>query len=97
MNKSELIAALAQEGCLHKYVAEYVVNDVFEAMTDALVRGEGIELRGFGSFTTKHYKPYVGRNPKTGEKVKIPAKKLPFFKTGKALKERVKDKIGVGS
>ena len=58
-------------------------------MTEALQRGEGIEIRGFGSFTVRPYKPYSGRNPRTGEPVDVPAKRLPFFKVGKELKEIV--------
>ncbi len=93
MNKSELIEVLAQEGGFHRRIAEKVVNEVFEAMTDALVRGEGVEIRGFGSFSVRQYKAYTGRNPKTGEKISVPPKKLPFFKVGKELRDRVKDKV----
>jgi integration host factor subunit beta len=89
MTKSELIDALAQRSSLTKARAELVVNCVFDAMTEALQRGEGIEIRGFGSFTVRPYKPYSGRNPRTGEPVEVPAKRLPFFKVGKELKELV--------
>ncbi len=89
MTKSELIDALAERSNLTKARAELVVNCVFEAMTEALERGEGIEIRGFGSFTVRPYKPYSGRNPRTGEPVPVPAKRLPFFKVGKELKELV--------
>ncbi len=89
MTKSELIDALAERSNLTKARAELVVNCVFEAMTDALERGEGIEIRGFGSFSVRPYKPYSGRNPRTGEPVPVPAKRLPFFKVGKELKEIV--------
>jgi integration host factor subunit beta len=90
MTKSELIDALAtQRTDLTKARAELVVNCVFDAMTEALQRGEGIEIRGFGSFTVRPYKPYSGRNPRTGEPVDVPAKRLPFFKVGKELKEIV--------
>jgi integration host factor subunit beta len=89
MNKSELIEVLSQEAQLTKKKAEEVINIVFDSMSLALGRGERIELRGFGSFVVKSYDPYVGRNPKTGEKIKVPPKKLPFFKVGKELKERV--------
>ncbi len=65
------------------------MNCVFDAMSEALQRGEGIEIRGFGSFTVRPYKPYSGRNPRTGEPVEVPAKRLPFFKVGKVLKELV--------
>ena len=89
MTKSELIDALAERSDLTKARAELVVNCVFDAMTEALQRGEGIEIRGFGSFTVRPYKPYSGRNPRTGEPVEVPAKRLPFFKVGKELKELV--------
>ncbi|MFH0810926.1 MAG: integration host factor subunit beta [Pseudomonadota bacterium] len=89
MNKSELIDVLSQEAQLTKKKAEEVINIVFDSMSMALGKGERIELRGFGSFVVKSYDPYVGRNPKTGEKIKVPPKKLPFFKVGKELKERV--------
>ncbi len=89
MTKSELIEAIAARGELTKARAELVVNCVFDAMTEALQRGEGIEIRGFGSFTVRPYKPYDGRNPRTGQPVPVPAKRLPFFKVGKELKELV--------
>ncbi|MCA9593784.1 MAG: integration host factor subunit beta [Myxococcales bacterium] len=89
MTKSELIEAIAARGELTKARAEQVVNCVFDAMTEALQRGEGIEIRGFGSFTVRPYKPYDGRNPRTGQPVPVPAKRLPFFKVGKELKELV--------
>ena len=89
MTKSELIEAIAARGELTKARAELVVNCVFDAMTDALKHGEGIEIRGFGSFTVRPYKPYAGRNPRTGNPVPVSAKKLPFFKVGKELKELV--------
>jgi len=89
VTKSELIDALAVRSNLTKARAELVVNCVFDAMTEALERGEGIEIRGFGSFTVRPYRPYEGRNPRTGEPVPVPAKRLPFFKVGKELKELV--------
>ena len=89
MTKSELIDAMAARSQLTKARAELVVNCVFDAMTEALQRGEGIEIRGFGSFTVRPYKAYSGRNPRTGEPVPVPAKRLPFFKVGKELKELV--------
>jgi integration host factor subunit beta len=72
--------------------AEVMVNAVFESMTDALVRDERIEIRGFGSFVIKHRQAREGRNPKTGELVSVAAKRLPFFKVGKELKLRVDGK-----
>jgi integration host factor subunit beta len=89
MTKSELIDAVARKSGITKSRAEQVVNCVFEAMTRALEKGEGIEIRGFGSFTVRSYKPYNGRNPRTGKSVPVPEKRLPFFKVGKELKELV--------
>jgi integration host factor subunit beta len=89
MTKSELIDAIAARADLTKARAETVVNCVFDTMTSALQQGEGIEIRGFGSFTVRPYKPYDGRNPRTGQPVPVPAKRLPFFKVGKDLKELV--------
>ena len=89
MTKSELIDAIAGRGELTKARAELVVNCVFDAMTEALERGEGIEIRGFGSFTVRPHKSYAGRNPRTGEPVPVRAKRLPFFKVGKDLRELV--------
>jgi integration host factor subunit beta len=89
MNKSELVEKLAERAKITKKRAEQVVNLVFDQMTEALKRGERIEIRGFGSFTSKAYDAYTGRNPRTGETIHVPAKRLPFFKVGKELKERV--------
>jgi integration host factor subunit beta len=89
MTKSELIDAIAGRGELTKARAELVVNCIFDAMTEALQRGEGIEIRGFGSFTVRPYKGYSGRNPRTGQPVPVPAKRLPRLKVGKELKELV--------
>ena len=94
MTKSELIEAVAQRSNITKNRAELVVNCVFDAMTAALERGEGIEIRGFGSFTVREYKPYNGRNPRTGRAVPVPEKRLPFFKVGKDLRERVNAGLG---
>ncbi|MFH1243790.1 MAG: HU family DNA-binding protein [Pseudomonadota bacterium] len=89
MNKSQLIEALAKEENLPIKKAEEVVNTVFGDMEKALVRGERVEIRGLGSFKVKRYEGYKGRNPKTGEVIEVSRKKLPFFKVGKELKERV--------
>src|SRR5687768_14212055 len=89
MTKSELIEAITTRGEITKARAELVVNCVFDTMTEALRRGEGIEIRGFGSFTVRPYKAYTGRNPRTGQSVSVPAKRLPFFKVGKELREIV--------
>ena len=89
MNRSELIEAVAVRANLPKKQAEMAVNTIFDSMTDALIRGERVEIRGFGSFTNRHYRAYMGRNPKTGDQVPVPPKRLPFFKVGKDLRERV--------
>ncbi|MBX3250615.1 MAG: integration host factor subunit beta [Myxococcales bacterium] len=97
MTKSELIDAVAQRTGITKSRAEQVVNCVFEAMTTSLDNGDGIEIRGFGSFTVRHYKAYSGRNPRTGRPVNVPEKRLPFFKVGKELKELVNSPRADGS
>lgn len=89
MNKSELIAALAEELEMPINKAAAVLETILESMMAAMERGEGIEIRGFGSFEVRTYEPYTGRNPKTGDQIEVRAKKLPFFKVGKELKERV--------
>lgn len=89
MNKSELIEAVAARRGLSYKKAEEIVNTIFDAMTDAMIQGDRIEIRGFGSFVVNDYKAYTGRNPKTGESISVKPKKLPFFKVGKDLKERV--------
>jgi integration host factor beta subunit len=90
MTKSGLIEKVAEKTPhISKKDTEVVVNTIFDAMTDALKRGERIEIRGFGSFQVKVREARDGRNPKTGEMVNIPAKRTPFFKVGKELKEMV--------
>jgi integration host factor beta subunit len=90
MTKSGLIESVAEKTPhISKKDTEVVVNTIFDAMTDALRRGERIEIRGFGSFQVKVREARDGRNPKTGEMVNIPAKRTPFFKVGKELKEMV--------
>lgn len=89
MTKSELIEVVAQETNLTKGRAELVINTIFESMVEALQRSEGIEIRGFGSFTVRQYKSYEGRNPRTGDPVHVAPKRLPFFKVGKDLRLRV--------
>ena len=89
MNKSQLIEALAKKENLALKKAEEVVNTVFGDVETALTKGERVEIRGLGSFKVKHYDGYQGRNPKTGEVINVAPKKLPFFKVGKELKERV--------
>ncbi|NNG02452.1 MAG: integration host factor subunit beta [Desulfobacteraceae bacterium] len=89
MNKLELISALKNEANISKSEAAKVVQIFFDSMADAMSKGERVEIRGLCSFFVKKYKSYVGRNPKTGDKVIISPKKLPFFKSGKELKDRV--------
>ena len=96
MNKSGLIEVLSEQIDITKKQSEQIVNIVFDSMKKALMEGDRIEIRGYGSFVVKHYEAYTGRNPKTGEKVQVPPKKLPFFKVGKELRERV-DKGTPGS
>ncbi len=89
MNKLELISALKSDASVSKSEAARIVQIFFDHMAAAMVEGERVEIRGLCSFFVKQYKSYTGRNPKTGDKVLIQPKKLPFFKSGKELKERV--------
>ena len=89
MNKLDLIATLRNEADLTKSESAAVVDLFFNEMANALAKGDRVEICGLCSFYVKKYKAYAGRNPKTGETVKIKRKKLPFFKCGKELKERV--------
>ncbi len=89
MNKSELIEALSAELNLSSQESTSIIGTILESMTNALVNGENVEIRGFGSFTVRHYDSYTGRNPKTGVETEVKAKKLPFFKVGKELREAV--------
>lgn len=94
MTKSELVDIIAEShGEITRREAEVVVNTIFAAIGDALSDGDRVELRGFGSFTTKRRNARTGRNPKTGESVSVPAKIVPHFKPGKELRERV-DRAG---
>jgi integration host factor subunit beta len=89
MNKLELIETLKNECELSKKEAAAIVDLFFESMSETLAKGDRVEIRGLCSFYVKEYKSYLGRNPKTGDSVQIAPKKLPFFKCGKELKERV--------
>jgi integration host factor subunit beta len=89
MNKAYLIEAMREQTWLTRDKAKEVVDLFFDQMSSALANGDRVEIRGFCSFYVKDYKPYTGRNPKTGEPVQIGRKKLPYFKCGKELKERV--------
>jgi integration host factor subunit beta len=94
MKKSDLIAQLSEKEQLVGKEAFDIVNGVFDGFTNALKKGEKIEIRGFGSFTVRNYSPYLGKNPKTGQRVQVGSKKLPYFKVGKELKERVNGRKG---
>ncbi len=89
MNKSELVETLSIKNNLTYKKSEQIVNLIFDTMSQALIDNDRIEIRGFGSFMVKDYKAYMGRNPKTGEIITVKEKKLPFFKVGKELRERV--------
>ena len=89
VNKLELISILKKQADLSKAEAVGVIDLIFDKMSETLSRGDRVEIRGLCSFYVKEYDAYTGRNPKTGEKVKIKPKKLPFFKAGKELKDRV--------
>ena len=94
MTKSDLIEHLCQVEKLPKGRAELLVNTIFDCLEQSLRRGERIEIRGFGSFEIRHYRSYQGRNPRTGTTVAVKPKRLPFFKVGKELKERVNAAAG---
>jgi len=87
MTKAELVEEVSRVSELTKKHSEIIVNTVFDSIIDSLKDGEKIELRGFGSFRIRHRGSRVGRNPKTGAKVKVPSKNIPYFKPGKELRE----------
>jgi integration host factor subunit beta len=89
MTKAELVDEVARVVQLTKKQAETIVNVVFDSIVESLRSGQKIELRGFGSFRLRSRKSRTGRNPKTGEKVEVPSKKIPYFKPGKELKELI--------
>lgn len=93
MNKSELVQKVADKLSLPRKRAEEVVHQVFDSMTEALRRGDRVEIRGLGSFMVRNYKAYKGRNPRTGVSIEVKPKKLPFFKVGKELKKRVDEGV----
>jgi integration host factor subunit beta len=94
MTKADLIDLIAERTKLPHGRAELLICQMFDAMVDALRKGEGIEIRGFGSFSIRAYKEYQGRNPRTGEAVHVRPKRLAFFKVGKELRERVNNGRG---
>lgn len=89
LTKSKLITKVAERGGLPRKQVEKVINTVFDAMASSLIQGNRIEMRGFGTFSVKHYDPYVGRNPRTGDEVHVPAKRAIKFRVGKALRDMV--------
>jgi integration host factor subunit beta len=96
MTKAELVEEVARVSDLTKKHSEVIVNTVFESIVDALQKDEKIELRGFGSFRIRQRRSRQGRNPKTGDKVDVPAKRIPYFKPGKELKELINTATGQG-
>lgn len=95
MTKAELVDEVARAVQLTKKQAEAIVNIVFDSIVESLRAGEKIELRGFGSFRLRSRKSRLGRNPKTGERVEVPSKRIPYFKPGKELKEMINAGHGV--
>lgn len=91
MNKSELIEELSMRMAIHPKKAEAMVNTILGSMVDAMKDSRRVEIRGFGSFVMRDYKPYIGRNPKSGEKIQVREKTLPFFKSGKDMRDRVNE------
>jgi integration host factor subunit beta len=94
MNKTKLIEKVSERVRIPFTAAKVVVDTIFDSMRKSLEKGEGIEIRGFGSFVVRKYGAYKGRNPRTGKIVDVPPKKLPFFKVGKELKEKVNNMEG---
>lgn len=89
MTKADLINKIATKAGITRVKAEAIVNTIFDTMTEALMRDDRIEIRGFGSFVNRKYDAYKGRNPRTGQIIEVDEKKLPFFKVGKELKDDV--------
>ena len=89
MVKSELIEKLSEKAGITLFKAEEVIDIFFDSINNALAKGGRVEIRGFGAFSVKKYESYTGRNPKTGDEVKVPPKKLPVWRTGTELRQRV--------
>ena len=94
MIKSELIAKVAEKTKIRQREAALLVESIFGAMRDAILAGERIELRGFGSFVNREYSSYQGRNPKTGVSIQISPRRIPFFKVGKEIREKINSGSG---
>jgi integration host factor subunit beta len=91
MNRSDLVERFAVEKNISSTVADKIITEIFTSMSETLISGNRIEIRGFGSFEVREYDGYTGRNPKTGVEAEVKPKKSPFFKVGKDLKERILD------
>ncbi len=89
MTKSQLVDAVTDSTNYSRKVVEAVVNTIFDGMIDAMKSNKRVEVRGFGNFTVRSYRSYTGRNPKTGQQVDVPSKRMPFFKVGKELRARI--------
>lgn len=97
MIKSELVQRIAEQNPhLYQRDVENIVNAILDEISDAMTRGDRVELRGFGAFSVKSRPPRTGRNPRTGEQVEVDAKHVPFFKTGKEMRERLNDGVDHG-
>ncbi|MCX7965618.1 MAG: integration host factor subunit beta [Syntrophorhabdaceae bacterium] len=89
MNKLDIVNKLASDLGLNQKIAKIAVDTIIDSIKKAIIEGERVEIRGFGSFTVRNYKGYKGRNPKTGEVVEVNPKRLPYFKVGKELKDMI--------
>jgi len=89
VTKSQLVDVVAESSEHPRKVVEAIVHIIFDGMVEAMKADERVEVRGFGNFTVRSYRPYTGRNPKTGQQVEVPAKRMPFFKVGKELRARI--------
>ena len=97
MIKSELVQVISERNPhLYQRDVEHIINAVLDAITEALARGDRVELRGFGAFSVKNRPARVGRNPRTGTAVEVTEKYVPFFKTGKEMRERLNDGVDLG-
>ena len=94
MNKANLIKQVSEKSNIELKAAKVIVNTFFDAMRESLEKGDRIEIRGFGTFVVRHYGAYKGRNPKTGEIVHVPPKKLPYFKVGREMKTLLNTESG---
>jgi integration host factor subunit beta len=89
MNKMDIVNGLSGQINLNQKLAKLVVDTIIDTIKKAIINGERVEIRGFGSFSLRSYKPYKGRNPKNGEIIEVPTKRLPYFKVGKELKDTI--------